>query len=473
MADKSPIIIWFRRDLRISDHASLFEAAQSGRPVIPVFIRDRLVDDLGAAPRFRLGLGLKHLAKTLETMGSRLVFRSGEVAQVLQKLAEETGAGAVWWHRAYDPDSVKRDKGVKAALKARAIDARSFAGQLMFEPWTVQTGQGGFYKVYTPFWKTVRSREVAEPLPRPGRLPVPDVWPQSERLEDWHLPSSMRRGADVVAEFVRLGEEAAQDRLGDFMERLVARYDDTRDIPSVDGTSCLSENLALGEISPAQCWHAGQRAMQEGKRGAEVFLKELVWREFAYHLTWHTPHILTDNWKEAWNAFPWNTDETTAQVTAWKQGRTGIRLVDAGLREMYVTGRMHNRARMIVASYLTKHLLSHWKIGLKWFEDCLIDWDPAANAMGWQWASGSGPDAAPYFRVFNPVTQREKFDSRRVYVDRWIAEGARAPHKDALRYFDAVPKSWGLSAELAYPEPVVPADEGRKRALDAWENKGF
>jgi deoxyribodipyrimidine photo-lyase len=287
------------------------------------------------------------------------------------------------------------------------------------------------------------------------------------------MSAAMHCGADVVAPFMRLGEQAAQDRLAAFTDRTVADYVALRDLPGVEGTSGLSENLALGEISPAQCWHAGQRAMAEGKPGAETFLKELVWREFAYHLMWHTPRILTDNWKEPWDAFPWNTDEDHPHVQAWMQGRTGIRFVDAGLREMYVTGRMHNRARMIVASYLTKHLLTHWKIGQRWFEDCLIDWDPASNAMGWQWSSGSGPDATPYFRVFNPVTQRDKFDPKRVYVDRWIAEGRKAPHEDALKYFDAVPRRWGLSPEDAYPDPVVAADEGRKRALEAWENKDF
>ena len=215
------------------------------------------------------------------------------------------------------------------------------------------------------------------------------------------------------------------------------------------------------------------RALQEGKPGAEIFLKELVWREFAYHLMHHTPHILTGNWKPDWDAFPWNTDEDHAHVVAWKQGRTGIRFVDAAMRELYVTGRMHNRGRMIVASYLTKHLLSHWQIGLKWFEDCLIDWDPAANAMGWQWSAGSGPDATPYFRVFNPVTQREKFDPNRAYVDRWIAEGRRNPHEDALKFFDATPRRWGLTPDATYPDPIVPADQGRKRALDAYSARGF
>jgi deoxyribodipyrimidine photo-lyase len=261
--------------------------------------------------------------------------------------------------------------------------------------------------------------------------------------------------------------------LAHFIDRIVAGYNESRDRPDQDGTSGLSENLALGEISPHQCWHAGMRAMHEGKPGAETFRKELVWREFAYHLMHHTPHILSSNWKPDWEAFPWNRDAGTAEAQAWMQGRTGIRFVDAAMREMYVTGRMHNRGRMIVASYLTKHLLCDWKIGLNWFEDCLIDWDPASNAMGWQWSAGSGPDATPYFRVFNPVTQLDKFDPQRGYADRWIAEGKANPHEDALSYFAAVPRSWDLHAEQRYPEPIVAADVGRSRALDAYSNRGF
>ena len=237
------------------------------------------------------------------------------------------------------------------------------------------------------------------------------------------------------------------------------------------GTSRLSENLALGEISPRTCWHAGLHALHSGKDGAETFLKELVWREFAYHLMHHTPHILHANWKPEWDAFPWNTDEDHPHVRAWKQGRTGIPFVDAAMRELYVTGTMHNRGRMIVASYLTKHLMSDWKIGLRWFEDCLIDWDPASNAMGWQWSAGSGPDATPYFRVFNPVTQLEKFDKQGRYASTWIAEGYSNPAAQALQFFEAAPRSWALDPAAAYPQPVVDPAEGRARALEAYQTR--
>jgi len=470
----SPILIWLRRDLRLSDHPALHAAAQTGRPVIPVFILDAQYAALGAAPKFRMGLGLEHFGQTLVDKGSRLVLRRSQNAlDALQDLIAQTGAGAVYWSRQYDPDAVARDTAVKAALKEQGLEARSFGGHLMFEPWTVETKTGGYYKVYTPFWRSVKDREVDAPLPAPAVLAAPDNWPASDNLADWQMDAAMQRGADVLRPFVQLGEKAAQSRLGAFLAHKVADYNTNRDLPSVDGTSNLSENLALGEISPHQCWHAGQRALHEGKAGAEVFLKELVWREFAYHLMHHTPRILTHNWREEWEGFSWNEDERLAEVKAWKQGRTGIPFVDAAMREMYVTGRMHNRGRMIVASYLTKHLLCHWRIGQKWFEECLIDWDPASNAMGWQWSAGSGPDASPYFRVFNPVTQLDKFDKKHAYADRWIAEGRSDPHKDALSYFDAIPHQWHMAASDSYPDAIVDVAEGRKRALNAYENKGF
>ncbi|MGB8622385.1 MAG: FAD-binding domain-containing protein, partial [Paracoccaceae bacterium] len=287
------------------------------------------------------------------------------------------------------------------------------------------------------------------------------------------MGAAMRRGADVVVRHVAVGEAAAADRLGDFIENKVARYKDDRDFPARDATSRLSENLTCGEISPATIWHAGQRALHEGAGGAGHFLKELVWREFAWHLMHHSPHIATANWREGWDDFPWSEDEARPEVTAWKRGRTGVEFVDAAMREMYVTGTMHNRARMIVASYLTKHLMAHWKIGMRWFADCLVDWDPASNAMGWQWVAGSGPDAAPYFRIFNPDTQLAKFDPDRAYADAWLVERRAAPSDTALSYFRAIPRSWAMAPEDAYPVPVVGLKDGRARALAAYERRTF
>ncbi len=474
MSDSSPILLWFRRDLRLSDHAALCAACETGRPVIPVFIHDPLVEGLGAAPKWRLGLGIGALADSLSNKDSRLTLRRGaDALEVLQTLIKDTGAGAVYWSRLYDPDSVARDTRIKETLKEQSIEARSFGGHLMFEPWTVETKTGGYYKVYTPFWNAVKNLGVDAPHATPGSIPAPSTWPTSDDLDSWDMGRAMDRGAEVVRPFVRLGEQAAQGRLGAFMAHIVAGYKETRDLPGVDGTSNLSENLALGEISPHQCWHAGRRAMEEGKQGAETFCKELVWREFAYHLMHHTPRILTHNWREEWEAFPWREDANTAEVMAWKQGCTGLPFIDAAMRELYVTGRMHNRGRMIVASYLTKHLMTHWRIGMDWFEDTLIDWDPASNAMGWQWSAGSGPDATPYFRVFNPETQLDKFDKDHAYRSRWIAEGMSNPHADALAFYEAIPRSWGLDPNDRYPDVIVSPAEGRSRALDAYSNRGF
>lgn len=469
----TPVIYWVRRDFRMADNAALVEACAAGAPVIPVFIFDEVVEAQGAAPKFRLAEGVRAFADALAGAGSRLILRRGAALDALRDVIKDTGAKTVFWNRLYDPVSKARDTKVKAALKEDGVTAQSFAGHLMFEPWTVETKTGGFYKVFTPMWKMVRMRDVAMPLSVPSSVPAPAAWPASDDLDAWALGAAMRRGADVLAPHMCVGEAAATGRLGAFLAHKVKDYDTNRDLPGVDGTSRLSENLTYGEISPATCWHAARRQMEEGSVGAETFCKELVWREFAYHLAHHTPRITTGNWKEDWDKFPWNEDPNTAEVIAWKQGRTGLPFVDAAMREMYVTGTMHNRGRMIVASYLTKHLQTHWKIGLDWFEDCLIDWDPASNAMGWQWSAGSGPDATPYFRVFNPDTQVEKFDRDGVYRKTWIAERYGTPTQTALSYFEAIPASWGLSAQDSYPTPIVEASEGRKRALAAYEARDF
>ncbi len=473
MSQKNPILVWFRRDLRLSDHPAFTAACASDAPVIAVFIKDSAVDNLGAASKWRLGKALEVFADTLGQNNIHFVLRSGPALDVLEALTTETGAQGVYWSRLYDPGSVARDTAIKAKLREGGVDARSFGGHLMFEPWTVETKTGGMYKVYTPFWKSVKDRNVDAPLPVATPAVAFDRVVPSETLSDWALETGMRRGGAIVAQHAQAGEGAAQERLAAFIDNDVADYVEMRDIPSTRGTSGLSENLALGEISPHQCWHAGMRALHEGKSGAEVFLKELVWREFAYHLMHHTPHILDSNWKPDWDKFAWNEDASHPEVIAWKQGRTGIEFVDAAMREMYVTGKMHNRGRMIVASYLTKHLLTHWKVGQAWFEECLTDWDPASNAMGWQWAAGSGPDASPYFRVFNPVTQLDKFDRERGYARAWIAEGQGNPPATALSYFEAIPESWGLSAKDTYPQPIVEASTGRQRALDAYQGRGF
>jgi deoxyribodipyrimidine photo-lyase len=468
-----PTLLWLRRDLRLSDHPALVAAVARGAPVIPVFIHDETVQALGAAPKWRLALSLADLAVRLAEKGSRLILRRGDALGELQALIAETGAGAVHWSRAYDPEAIARDKAVKAELRRDGVEAESHNAHLLFEPWTVETRTGGLYRVFTPFWRAVKDREVQTPVAAPQEIPAPQTWPASNALDDWRMGAAMARGRAVCAPHQRVGEVAAQGRLGWFIGNTLAAYAEDRDFPARDGTSGLSESLTYGEISVRTCWHAGIRAHHDGVRGAETWLKELVWREFAYHLMYHTPHILSSNWREEWAAFPWQTDEDHPHVIAWKQGRTGVPFVDAAMREMYVTGKMHNRARMIVGSYLTKHLLSHWKIGERWFADCLTDWDPASNAMGWQWVAGSGADATPYFRVFNPETQLDKFDPGHRYARLWIAEGQAQPPAEALAYFEAVPKSWGLSPDAPYPEPIMGMKEGRARALEAYAERDF
>ncbi len=468
MTDTRPVLLWFRRDFRTADHPALADAVATGRPVIPVFVHDECVDALGAAPRWRLGLAAETFDERLRGIGSRLVFRRGKAADVLSDLASETDAAAVFWTRGYDPASVARDTGVKQRLTAQGLEARSFTGHLLFEPWAVANKAGSFFKVYTPFWKTVRGLDVGTEVRPVTGLRAPEQWPQGDRIADWAMGAAMDRGAAVVRPHLAVGEDAARDRLHRFLDGAVEGYRAERDFPAKPATSRLSENLTYGEISPRRIWHAGQAALQRGAAGAEHFLKELVWREFAYHLAYHTPRIVSDNWRPDWDGFPWRGDNADAE--AWRRGMTGEPLVDAGMRELYVTGTMHNRLRMVVGSYLTKHLLTDWRIGRDWFAECLVDWDPASNAMGWQWVAGCGPDAAPYFRVFNPETQAEKFDTDGAYRRRFLLGWDGSVHADAQAFFAAVPRKWRLSRTSPLPERRVALSDGREAALSAYRD---
>ncbi|MEM9060175.1 MAG: deoxyribodipyrimidine photo-lyase [Pseudomonadota bacterium] len=473
MSSPAPTILWLRRDLRLSDHPGWQMALEGAGPTIPVFVLDPVIEEsLGTAPKWRLGLSLAALERDLAARGSKLILRRGPADEVLDALVAETGARRILWSRQYEPAAIARDKALKTSLQAKGIEVESVNSSLLFEPWTVATKTGGFFRVYTPFWKSVSQRDVRPPIPEPGDLKPPQVWPGSEDLSSWCLGAGMNRGAEIVLRHVHVGEAAARARLNTFVDGAIHRYRSERDFPERHATSGLSENLTYGEISPHQMYAAGlasQEHLGEAASEAEHFRKEVVWREFAYHLLFHTPAIATGNWRAEWDTFPWREDNDDAEQ--WRRGMSGIEMVDAAMREMYVTGTMHNRTRMLVASFLTKHLMTHWKIGEAWFRDCLIDWDPASNAMGWQWTAGSGPDAAPYFRVYNPDTQAEKFDPRRAYRDRFIAEGRLHPHEDAISFFDAVPRSWKLSPKDTYPSPIIGLAQGRARALQAYENR--
>lgn len=438
----------------------LAAAVAAGRAVVPVVILDPETEAWGAAALWRWGLSVVAFAEAVAALGVRLTLRRGVALEVLRGVVAETGASGVYWSRLYDPVPRKRDETVKAGLLADGVEARSFAGHLLHEPWEVQTGEGGFYKVFTPFWRAVRQLPVRDGLAAPSALRPGPVLPGDD-LAEWGLERRMQRGAAVVRPYQHVGEAAARDRLTGFLDNRLDLYAGARDFLAVGAGSGLSENLTYGEISPVQVWHAGWRALQEGVAGAETFLKELVWREFAWALTYHTPQLTTGNWREGWDDFPWRADSADAE--AWRRGMTGEPVVDAAMRQMYVTGTMHNRARMIAASYLTKHLLTDWRVGQAWFADCLTDWDPASNAMGWQWVAGSGPDAAPYFRIFNPGLQGEKFDPAGEYRRRWL--DAASPQ--AQSYFDAVPKGWELQRAAPYPAPRISLEAGRARALAA------
>lgn len=449
-----PVLLSFRRDLRLADHPALHAAREAG-PVIPVFVLDPETEAMGAAPRWRLGQGLAHLTAALEAIGSRLVLRRGDAADTLAAMAAETGAAAVHWSRLYDPVSARRDRAVAERLEKAGIGTQAHPGHLLHEPETVATKQGGAFRVFTPFWNAIGPRAVASPLPGVRTLPGPADWPRSDRLSDWRLGAAMNRGAAVVARHAVVGEAAAARRLRDFLDGPAAHYRTDRDRPDRNGTSGLSENLAWGEISPRTIWHAAG--------GEEAFLRELGWREFAAHLHCDAPDLATRNWRREWDGFPWRPDNEDAE--AWRRGMTGEPMVDAGMRQLFVTGTMHNRMRMLTASYLTKHLMTDWRVGLRWFEETLIDWDPASNALNWQWVAGSGPDAAPYFRIFSPARQAERFDPDAEWRRRFL--DPRAP--EAAAFFAAAPRSWGLDPATPPPaEPIVGQRQGRERALAAY-----
>ena len=463
-------LLWLRRDLRLTDHPGWQLAISKGVPVWPVFILDPVTEAMyGAAPRWRLGESLRSLASALTRRSSRLILRRGVALSVLQNLIAETGAQRVVWSQLYDKRSIERDQHVQSALTGQGMEVDTVNASLLFEPWSVKNRQGGHYRVFTPYWKAVRHLPVPRSTGTPGDLLPPVDWPASEQLSEWKLGAAMGRGTATVARHTRAGEFAAQERLGCFIERAIESYRRERDFTGRAATSGLSGHLAYGEISPHRIWHACLCATEKRDQPdeADPFLRQMVWREFAYHLLYHSPQIESQNWRPEWDAFPWRGDNPDAET--WRRGMTGIEMVDAAMREMYVTGTMHNRARMLVASFLTKHLLTHWRVGEAWFRERLTDWDIASNAMGWQWTAGSGPDAAPYFRIYNPDTQARKFDARRRYRDRFLAEGRLIPHTDALSYFDAVPLSWGFSPGQVYPPPMIDLTTGRKRALEAYK----
>lgn len=459
-------VVWLRDDLRVRDNPALHAAVMRGDPIVCLYVLDdesEGIRPLGGASRWWLHGSLRALAGELREVGLTLTLRRGPATEVVRAVVAEIDATTVFWNRRYGEAERAIDTGLKSSLKDDGVDVQSFHGSVLVEPWTILTGQGGWYKVFTPFYRAV----LAKPAPR-HPLPPPSTDDgvrhrrlASDDLTSWGLLPTRPDWATGLRERWQPGSAGAHARLAAFLRHGVDEYVDEQDLPAEDGTSGLSPHLRFGEISPFEVWHAveqhrahgtgrGGVPAADGERGgttsgAAAFLRQLVWREFAYHLLFHLPSITTENMRPEFDRFPWD-QPTARELERWQQGQTGVPLVDAGMRELWQTGVMHNRVRMVVASFLVKNLRVDWRVGEAWFWDTLVDADPASNALNWQWVAGSGPDAAPYFRVFNPELQASKFDPHGAYIARYVPE---------------------IGTD-AYPEPMVDLKESRKAALDAY-----
>lgn len=472
MSDLS--LVWFREDLRIADHPALVAAIARGGPVIPVFIwspEDEGRWPPGAASRWWLHFSLRALSSQLQRLGARLIIRSGNAREVLRNLVTETGASGVFWNRRYEPEAVQRDTQIKSTLKKLNVFAESYNGSLIYEPWEVKTKTGGPYQVFTPFSKACLAHsEPSQPLAAPTRLAPPSEWPETLSLDELKLLPKIPWDVGFQKAW-NPGAQGAESALSAFCLAGVRGYAVDRDRPDQSGTSRLSPALHFGELSPRQIWQTVSEALHE-RPGAPVegqpYLRQLLWREFAHHLLFHFPHTPAMPLRDEFSGFPWRSD--AAGLHAWQKGMTGYPIVDAGMRELWATGWMHNRVRMIAASFLVKDLLIPWQAGADWFWDTLVDADLANNTLGWQWVAGCGADAAPYFRIFNPTTQGEKFDPQGVYVRRWIPELAdlstRWIHQPASAPSHELHAA-GIKLGVTYPKPIVEHDLARTRALEA------
>ena len=468
-----PVIVWFRQDLRLADQRALSAAAATGAPVIPVYILDDISPGpwrMGGASRWWLNRSLTALDESLRALGSRLILRRGPANTALPALAAETGATAITCQAAYEPWAAATESRVHTALTDRGVSLKRYGGAALKRPDALRTKAGEPFKVYTPFWRAlIASGPPPLPDPPPVALAVPARWPKSDALGSWGLHPARPDWSPGLADCWIPGEAVARARLEAFLDEAMASYQNDRNRPDRLGTSRLSPHLHFGEISPSTCWHAAITHGAHGSgKGLETFLKELAWRDFAVHLLVHWPTLPDQPFKPSYAAFPWADD--AAGLEAWQRGRTGYPIVDAGMRELWHTGWMHNRVRMIVASFLIKDLLIPWQSGQDWFWDTLVDADLASNAASWQWVAGCGADAAPYFRIFNPVTQGVTFDPDGTYVRRWVPELAKLPPYHIHAPWLAPPlelAAAGIRLGATYPLPIVDHAAARERALAA------
>lgn len=471
-------IVWLRRDFRFHDNAALYHAAKQGA-VIPVYIHAPEEQGKwapGGASKVWIHHALEIFSDELQQAGAPLIIRKGPSLKNLTAIVKETGADAVFWNRLYDPAITDRDTKIKEALSDLGAEAKSFRSYLLWEPPLIKTGQGKPYQVFTPYWKalTADKEDPHEPLPPPEKLEGIANPPKSESLESLRLLPQTPRWDKKIMKNWEVGEKAAETRFDSFLDSAASNYSNGRNRPDKDYTSRMSPYLHHGHISPARLWwktrDAEKSMSSSGRKSAYSFLREIGWREFSYHVLYHFPHTPDQPLRQNFQQFPWRNDNSSLQ--AWQNGQTGYPIVDAGMRQLYETGWMHNRVRMVVASFLCKHLLLTWQEGAAWFWDCLVDADLASNTMGWQWASGCGADAAPYFRIFNPMTQGEKFDPNGEYIRRWVPEISQLSDKFLNQPWEASEHLLGEAGVRLgenYPEPLVEHKPARQRALNAFE----
>jgi deoxyribodipyrimidine photo-lyase len=477
MSEAETSLLWFRHDLRLNDNPALLAAVCQRGPVIPVFIwspKEEGCWQPGAASRWWLHQSLAQLDLSLRRRGSRLIIRRGPTLEAIRELMDQSGATAVYWNRRYEPTLISRDRSVQAAVRRDGLIAESFNGGLLFEPWTVRTQNGQPYQVFSAFWKACLGQpEPAPPADAPSHIGTPRRWPATLKLADLGLEPKIEWTAGLGASWYP-GEAGASEQLNRFLKEALFEYPTRRDHPDRAGTSRLSPHIHFGEISVRQIWFAlcGQLRSEGTHRSSQaidMYCSELGWREFAHHLLFHFPHTPDHPLRKEFAAFPWQSDRQN--LLAWRRGRTGYPIVDAGMRELWQTGWMHNRVRMVVASFLVKDLLIPWQEGAAWFWDTLVDADLANNTLGWQWTAGCGADAAPYFRIFNPVSQGEKFDPARGYVRHWIPELSKLPSEWIHKPWEAPPRvlaNAGIELGNTYPHRIVDHPEARFRALDAF-----